>query len=190
MNDAKRRGGRRAWKRTAVVALGLSFGVSACRSGHAPRGDVAKSTASAATTATSPAPASRPVFLRGPTGGNPIAPFVAEQLKQGKETRHGILVYVGATWCEPCQRFHEAVQHGDFDELLSGVRLVEFDLDEDRDALTKAGYVSQLIPLFALPKDDGTASEQHIEGSIKGPSAVAQNLMPRLRAFLRGQAGG
>jgi thiol-disulfide isomerase/thioredoxin len=128
--------------------------------------------------------------MRGPTNGESIAPFVATALKEGRRTRHGVLVYVGATWCEPCQQFHHAVDKGELDELLSGVRLIEFDLDVDRDALTRAGYKSDLIPLFALPNDDGTGSDRRIQGSIKGASAVQQNLEPRLRAFLRGQAEG
>ena len=140
--------------------------------------------------ATAQAPAKRPVFVRGPTNGEAIAPFVAAALKEGRRTHHGVLVYVGATWCEPCQQFHHAVEKGELDDLLAGVRLIEFDLDVDRDALTKAGYQSELIPLFALPNDDGTASDRRIQGSIKGPSAVQQNLEPRLRAFLRGQAEG
>ena len=53
-----------------------------------------------------------------------------------------------------------------------------------RDALQRAGYISTLIPLFAFPNPDGTASERRIEGSIKGPDAVAQNLLPRLKALL------
>jgi hypothetical protein len=132
----------------------------------------------------------RPLFVRGPTGGTAIAPFVAEELRRGKQTHRGVLVYVGATWCEPCQGFHHAVEQGELDELLDGVRLVEFDLDQDRDALDRAGYLSRMIPLFALPKVDGTSSEHRIEGSVKGPAAVEQNLMPRLRGFLKGQTEG
>lgn len=132
----------------------------------------------------------RPVFVRGPTGGAAIAPFVAEELKRGQKVHRGVLVYVGATWCEPCQGFHHAVEQGELDDLLDGVRLVEFDLDQDRDALDRAGYLSRLIPLFALPKPDGTSSDRRIEGSIKGPAAVQQNLVPRLRGFLKGQIEG
>jgi hypothetical protein len=161
----------------ALAALFVALG---CRSGNSP--GAPGGTPSAA------APASkRPVFLRGPTGGADVAPFIANELRKGHTDRHGVVVYVGATWCEPCQGFHHAVLNGEFDELLAGVRLVEFDLDADRDALGRAGYSSRLIPLFALPKNDGTSSDRRIEGSVKGSDAVHQNLMPRLRAFLAGQ---
>jgi hypothetical protein len=93
-------------------------------------------------------------------------------------------VYVGATWCEPCRRFHDALRAGELDGQLSGVRFLEYDSDVDRAALSGAGYVSKLIPLFNVPKPDGTASERRIEGSIKGPTAVRDNLLPRLKALL------
>jgi thiol-disulfide isomerase/thioredoxin len=173
---------------TFGAALALSVLLTACESGRSPGSSKAEGT---------PAPSARkngdhvrPLFVRGPTGGAAIAPFVAEELRRGRQGRRGVLVYVGATWCEPCQGFHHAVEQGELDEILDGVRLVEFDLDQDRDALERAGYLSRLIPLFALPKPDGTSSDRRIEGSIKGPAAVEQNLVPRLRGFLKGQSEG
>jgi thiol-disulfide isomerase/thioredoxin len=168
-------------RRALLVAIALTAG---CKSGDVPGGS------RPGPTNAGPTAAKRPVFMRGPTGGAPVAPFIAGELTKARAGHYGVLVYVGATWCEPCQGFHRAVAAGELDEMLAGVRLLEFDLDADRDALTAAGYSSQLIPLFALPKADGTASENRIEGSIKGPDAVRENLMPRLRAFLRGQQAG
>jgi hypothetical protein len=164
----------------AIVAL-LLGAVVACESGRAPD-PVAHGAAHAAV-------ALRPEFVRGPTGGAPIAGFIAGELAKGRAQHRGVLVYVGATWCEPCQRFHQAVLAGELDDTLHGARILEFDLDADRDALTAAGYGSQLIPLIALPNTDGTASDRRIEGSIKGPDAVRQNLIPRLQGFLHGQTG-
>lgn len=164
-----------------LVAVALA---TSCKSGDVP------GSARPAPTTAAQAASKRPVFMRGPTGGAPVAPFVAGELTKARAGHYGVLVYVGATWCEPCQGFHRAVAAGELDDMLAGVHLLEFDLDADRDALAAAGYSSQLIPLFALPKPDGTASENRIEGSIKGPEAVRENLMPRLRAFLRGQQAG
>jgi len=167
-----------------VLTLLLSGSVAlGCKSGETPRGHGDPSPPSAPSR-------KRPIFLRGPSGGSPIAPFVASELAKGRAGHFGVLVYVGATWCEPCQGFHRSVAAGELDEMLAGVHLLEFDLDADRDALEVAGYSSQLIPLFALPKIDGTASDHRIEGSIKGPDSVRLNLMPRLQAFLRGQVEG
>ena len=169
---------------SALVALALSF---ACQSGKLP-GERERPSEHAAA---APVPSGqRPVFVRGPTNGTPIAPYVAQALSEGQRGHFNVLVYVGATWCEPCQRFHQAVLAGEFDSILPGAHLVEFDLDADRDALGAAGYSSKLIPLFCVPKADGTASDRRLEGSIKGAEAVRQNLLPRMRSFLAGENTG
>ena len=90
---------------------------------------------------------------------------------------------VGASWCEPCRRFHEAVTRGELDATFPTLRLLEFDLDRDQARLQAAGYGSRMIPLFEVPGPDGRASGRRIEGSIKGPGAVAE-IVPRLRRIL------
>jgi hypothetical protein len=94
-----------------------------------------------------------------------------------------LIVYVGASWCEPCRRFHEAALGGELDQSFPGLTLLEFDLDRDRERLAAAGYVSKYIPLFAVPEADGSASGKQIEGAIKGEGAVGF-IEPRLRALL------
>lgn len=158
--------------RAAAVGMGLTL-ASSCQSGGSPTGS-----------RPAPAEGARPTFVHAPSHGASVAEFVATEVRRGRADHFGVLVYVGAKWCEPCQRFHRAVDAGQLDSLLSGMHLVEFDLDEDRTALERAGYRSELIPLFAVPREDGTASELRMEGSIKGEAAVDQNLSPRLRALL------
>jgi hypothetical protein len=165
------------------VAIAAATATLACESGHAPAETRAPAPAA-------PAPSGRPggpTFIRGPTDGKPIEPFVAARLKAAPEGRD-VLVYVGAPWCEPCQRFHEAVVSGRLDTDLPGVELVEFDLDVDRDPLTEAGCASRLIPLFAVPEASGRCSGRRIFGSVKGDRAVDDNLVPRLTKLLAGLA--
>jgi hypothetical protein len=124
-----------------------------------------------------------PVDLVPAPQAGEVQEIVRRELARAKNDRHRLLVYVGATWCEPCQRFHQAARTGQVDTLFPGLRLLEFDLDRDRDRLEAAGYKSKMIPLFALPREDGTSSGEQIEGSIKGPGAVEQ-IAPRLKALL------
>ena len=112
-----------------------------------------------------------------------VQEIVRQELVRAKNEGRRLIVYVGAKWCEPCQRFHDAAKAGQLDAAFPGLRLLEFDLDRDRDRLEKAGYASRMIPLFALPRADGTGSGEQIEGSIKGAGAVDQ-ITPRLRALL------
>jgi thiol:disulfide interchange protein len=128
------------------------------------------------------AKAASPVEIVKTTGAD-VAETVRREVARARADKREVLVYVGAAWCEPCQYFHNAAAAGELDSAFPGLRLVEFDLDRDREALARAGYGSQMIPLFALPREDGSGSGEQIEGSIKGPGAVAQ-ITPRLKALL------
>lgn len=162
-----------------LVGLALTGG---CRSGKTPTGDREATVAHARERTQG-----RPTFIRGPSQGNPIAPFIATEVEKSRHDGGKLLVYVGATWCEPCQRFHHAVESGALDGVFPGLRLVEFDIDADRGALQTAGYASRMIPLFAVPQADGRASDRRLEGSIKGEAAINSDLVPRLRSLLSGR---
>ncbi len=130
------------------------------------------------------APASGIRWTQAPAGSD-VAAVVRSSLAQARADGRRLLVYVGATWCEPCQRFHHAVDAGELDAAFPRLSIVGFDADHDGEALAAAGYASRLIPLFALPNDDGRASGKQIEGSVKGAAAVSE-ITPRLRALLEG----
>jgi thiol-disulfide isomerase/thioredoxin len=124
--------------------------------------------------------------VEAPASGD-VEPIVRDAVAAARATpddpNGALLVYVGAPWCEPCQRFHRAAEHGDLDAAFPGLTLLEFDLDRDRERLKSAGYTSKLIPLFALPARDGAASGRQVEGAIKGEGAVAF-IVPRLKELL------
>jgi hypothetical protein len=158
----------------------------ACDNGHA--------TASSAPAASSSASASAPLVLaprdgvhwtQAPAGVTDAAPAIREALTRASADGRALLVYVGATWCEPCQRFHHAVDQGELDSAFPRLSILAFDADRDHEALAAAGYFSRLIPLFAVPKSDGSSSGKQIEGSVKGEAAVGE-ITPRLRALIAG----
>ncbi|WAS98578.1 TlpA family protein disulfide reductase [Nannocystis punicea] len=137
--------------------------------------------------ASPPAPAppakvepAKPRLIAAPEAGD-LPTIVREEAAREGGT---LVVSVGASWCEPCRVFHEAVQSGQLDERLAGVRFLEFDIDRDRARLEAAGYKSRFIPLFALPNAEGRASDKLISGGIKGPRAV-EHIMARLGPLLR-----
>ncbi len=120
-------------------------------------------------------------IVEAPATGD-LAAWVRGEVARGTP----VLVYVAATWCEPCRDFHAAAQAGRLDAALGPLRLLEFDLDRDGSYLTGAGYTSQLVPLFARPGADGKATGKQIEGVSKGTDYVEQ-LTPRIRALLDGR---
>jgi hypothetical protein len=153
---------------------------SACQSASsvAPRPRPAPSSSSAGRASTAPR------FVAAPRGLGAVEPFIQEQVELSLAAGGRTLVYVGAPWCEPCQRFHAAVMSGALDGVLARTRLLEFDAEEHGPALHRAGYAYEFIPVIAIPHPDGRSSGHLLSGSIKGPSAVTDDILPRLRALL------
>jgi thiol-disulfide isomerase/thioredoxin len=112
-----------------------------------------------------------------------VPAIVKRELSRAARDRKQLLVYVGAKWCEPCRRFHQAAAEHKLDRDFPQLRLLEFDDDRDAARLALAGYSGQYIPLFARPGADGRGSGRQIEGSVKGDGAVDQ-IVPRLRTLL------
>jgi hypothetical protein len=121
-------------------------------------------------------------IVAAPSDGD-VAAQVRSELQRAQRENRQLLVYVGATWCDPCRRFHAAAAAGQLDATFPRLRLLEFDSDRDNERLASANYVSQFIPLFALPGPDGRGSGRQVEGSAKGGDAVG-GMVPRLSALL------
>lgn len=162
----------RRWFLVAAALVG-------CERTPTPQPDPAASVAAA-----SKLPARAVTFKRATSGGS-IPEQVQRERAEAQASGQRLVVYVGATWCEPCQRFHHAAEEGKLEGQLPPVRFLEFDLDRDGDQLKAAGYRSRYIPLFALPGDDGRgrSPDQQIEGGVKGDGAVG-HITPRLRKLL------
>ena len=128
-------------------------------------------------------PTPRGVELVAAPATGDVSAIVAREVARAHKDGRTLLVYVGASWCEPCRRFHAAAEAGKLNAAFPRLRLLVFDLDRDGARLRRAGYGSDFIPLFAVPRDDGRASGRQISGSIKGDGAVAQ-IAPRLQALI------
>ena len=111
-----------------------------------------------------------------------VAPQLAKRMNEVKDRR--LLVYVSAPWCEPCKRFHAAVDRGELTGKLGNVDLMAFDGEYDAERLLMSGYEQRMIPAFTVPGPDGRATAQHMEGGVSGEGAVA-DLVPRLQQLLR-----
>ncbi len=168
-----------AWLR-ALAALGLLAGAAAgCERTPTPTPDTHE--ARGAAVKKLPAGVHAVDYHVAPEGDVPT--LVMREREVALENGQELLVYVGAPWCEPCQRFHHAAEEGKLDGKMPPVRLLEFDAERDRERLRAAGYKSRLIPLFVRPATDGRSSGKQIEGGIKGDGAV-DDITPRLRALV------
>jgi thiol-disulfide isomerase/thioredoxin len=121
-------------------------------------------------------------FLTPPMDGE-VSTIMSAQLAKSKAEGRQVLLYCGASWCEPCRFFHEAVARGELTGKVGALDLVAFDAQVDAERMLLSGYESQFIPLFAAVGPDGKGTGKKIEGSVKGPGAV-DDLVPRLKALL------
>src|SRR5258708_3032885 len=46
------------------------------------------------------------------------AAFVKNELARAAGDKKKLIVYVGATWCQPCQHFHKAAEAGELDSTF------------------------------------------------------------------------
>jgi thiol-disulfide isomerase/thioredoxin len=171
--------------RATAVALAVAFGsvvvapIVGCRS----QSEIAPDPGAApSASATPPKPIGKLRLVVPPADGD-VDAIVRDAVARAGTEKRRVVVYVGATWCEPCQRFHHAAEKGELDDTFADVDFLAFDADHDHERLATAGYTSHYIPLFALPQADGHASGMQIEGGIKGEGAVGQ-IAPRLQHML------
>jgi thiol:disulfide interchange protein len=170
--------------RVLFVLLGIFVG-SACNGKRDQPAPAGKSDVAAA----SPLAKSRakPVVAHRAAPKAPLEQFVQQHVEEADASGTRVLVYVGAKWCEPCQRFHKALESGQLDQDLAGTKFIEFDSDHDGAELRAAGYGSKYIPLFSIPDQSGHASGRAIEGAVNGEGTVRETLVPRLLALLDGR---
>jgi thiol-disulfide isomerase/thioredoxin len=164
--------------------LVLLLALVACTRSEEPKKDPAANETPSAPTP--PAPlvlAPKGIRFEHAPKGDDLAAIVKTARDGAAANGRDLVVYVGAKWCEPCQRFHQAAERGELDEQFPNLTIMDFDLDEDRERLVTAGYESKLIPLFVVPDASGRATDKRFEGSVKGDRAVS-NIAPRLRQIL------
>jgi hypothetical protein len=166
-------------KSLARIAISTALGLALAR---CKAQDAASEPSPPVKTTAAAIPADKLRVREAPAEGD-VEEAVRGALADAMKEKRRLVVYVGAVWCEPCQRFHRAAERGELDATFPDVDLLAFDLDRDGERLASAGYVSKLIPLFALPAPDGRASGKQVEGGIKGDGAVAF-MAPRLQKML------
>jgi thiol-disulfide isomerase/thioredoxin len=121
-------------------------------------------------------------LVNAPSGD--VADLIRAGRAEAKAHGRKMLVYIGATWCEPCQRFHQAAERGELDDKFPTLSLLVFDLDADRSRLSAALFGPGYVPYFGVPDEQGHGTSNALAGSIKGEGAV-DNIAPRLAELVQ-----
>jgi thiol-disulfide isomerase/thioredoxin len=177
--------------RLALAAAAIILGCNP-KSGEATASTVgsAASTASTSTSSSTSASTSVSAITGTGTGTKVIeADGETDALSLIRTTRlqtkgRTLVVYVGATWCEPCKRFKAEIASGRLDARLGKVTFLAFDADRDVDRLAAAGYTFRFVPFVALPGADGHPTDSQ-QATGKG-SAAWQELLGKLDTWQRG----
>ncbi len=127
--------------------------------------------------------AKKPLRLTVPNDVKDGRAYVSARIQE--HSGRPVVLYVGATWCEPCVRFHDALESGSLDRELESAVFLEFDLDQHGALLGASDLAceSKLVPLFARANPDGTCSARRTEGGVKGEAAVP-SIVPRVKKLL------
>jgi thiol-disulfide isomerase/thioredoxin len=168
---------------TLMLILGLLGGLGCSRHEDAPPSQASNAPSAKPSSGGAPLVLAQGVRFVKPGPGD-VALIVRSESAVAEQDGRKLIVYVGATWCEPCQRFHKAAQQGELDAEFPNLNILELDADDDHERAAAAGYRSRLIPLFVRPGPDGRATARRFEGGVKGDGAVAQ-LAPRLKTLLQ-----
>lgn len=166
----------------SLVAGAIALALAACNPSTAKSG-----VTNDATTTTTTSAATGVVPLSPTSSADPSAPrrrvkiveaaqdsdalsLVRTKRLEAKAEGRVLVVYVSATWCEPCKRLKAELESGRLDERLAKVTLLAFDADRDGDRLGAAGYSYRFVPYVALPGADGHPADSQ-QATGKGGEA-------------------
>ena len=145
---------------------------------------VVTSVTAATTSSSSPGSGGHIVVTPAPADGDAISTIRTARLLAKADGRV-LVVYVSATWCEPCKKLKAEIEAGHLDARLGKTTLFAFDADKDQDRLGAAGYQFRFVPFVALPGPDGhPADSQQATG---GSNDAWKELLGKLDAW---QAAG
>lgn len=102
----------------------------------------------------------------------------------GEAERAGLkpVLYLGATWCQPCVAYERALFHPEMVAAHANVLLVKADFDRHGSALEAAGFVASGVPFWCHLDREGGNSGRCITGAAWGED-TPENMAPVLRPF-------
>ena len=147
---------------------------SSATTGSAPVGSTATTTAAPPTAQPHKAADGALKVVQAAQDSDALSLIRTKRLEAKAEGRV-LVVYVGATWCDPCKKMKAEMEAGRLDARLGKTTFLAFDADKDQDRLASVGYTFKFIPYVALPGADGRPTET-AEARGKGADAYKEIL--------------
>jgi len=167
-----------------VFLIAVSFGwLAACRDDSPlPAG------ATAAPTRSQGAGASRWIEL--PASNTALDALLAEHAQRAAEQGLKPVLYIGASWCQPCKFLKEHRDDPRVASALRGTYTIEIDFDDWTVAeLSASGYGVQAVPVFFAIGAGGKAAGPKLDGGAWGGASPEANPEARIDAEVEHIAG-
>jgi thiol-disulfide isomerase/thioredoxin len=117
-------------------------------------------------------------------GTGPLAALVAAEIATHPTGNLKPIVYLGASWCGPCQEIKRSKDDPRMLDAFDGAMVIEVDIDEwNKEQLTALGYKTGVIPVFIAVDRDARALGPMIDGGAWGDN-VPEIMAPPLKKFV------
>lgn len=115
--------------------------------------------------------------------GGSLATLVEAEVAKAEATGKKHVVYIGATWCPPCQAIKKYKSDPQMVTAFAGTHVIELDVDDwTAPDLTALGYKASSVPVFIAVDKDGKAKGPTIDGGAWGDN-IPTNMAPPLTKF-------
>jgi hypothetical protein len=119
----------------------------------------------------------------GKRGSAALADGVKAEVAKAQAKKLTPIVYVGATWCDPCLALKKHRDDPKMVDAFEGTFVIEIDADDWNAASFGAlGYKTSVIPIFIAVDAEGKATGRTIDGGAWGDN-IPQNMAPPLKQF-------
>ena len=115
--------------------------------------------------------------------GASLAGKIKARVADAEKAKLKPVVYVGATWCEPCLAIKKHRDDPRMKEAFTGVAIIEVDMDQWKsEQFAELNMKPSAIPVFYAVGSDGKATGKEIDGGAWGDN-IPENMAPPLKRF-------
>jgi hypothetical protein len=112
----------------------------------------------------------------------PLVDALTRESKKAAERHEKPFVYIGATWCGPCNAIKKNLDRPLLVDAFRGAYVIHLDFDSWEDKLPAAGLAHDSVPVFFALDTAGRPTGRLVDGSAWG-NDTPENIAPVLKAF-------
>jgi hypothetical protein len=135
-----------------------------------------------------PSPTQPPAGARGfeldeVAPGRPLAVVLSDGAAKAKAKGLRPFLYIGATWCQPCQKLHRSLDDERMVDAFRGTYVIHLDLDAWERELPSVGLRVAQVPVFFQLDAQGKPTGKSLDGGAWNEDVPAEMAPPLKRFF-------